>query len=179
MCIRDSYIPGELSRQPLAFRRREPIRLYASPNNPGARAAAKALQRGMGIMSDTGKTFVVVEALEDDHEQDQAGATHMLLYLNAEAFLGEAGARLADEVRGARAAGSPRVVMGHETDMEKNGVAFEDFGRFFRNLPPDLIEDGIFHDTAIALIPGAFYPCLLYTSPSPRDGLLSRMPSSA
>ena len=25
----------------------------------------------------------------------------------------------------------------------------------------------------------AFFPCLLYTSPSPRDGLLSRMPSSA
>ena len=25
----------------------------------------------------------------------------------------------------------------------------------------------------------ADYPCLLYTSPSPRDGLLSRMPSSA
>ena len=25
----------------------------------------------------------------------------------------------------------------------------------------------------------AFKPCLLYTSPSPRDGLLSRMPSSA
>ena len=24
-----------------------------------------------------------------------------------------------------------------------------------------------------------FLPCLLYTSPSPRDGLLSRMPSSA
>ena len=26
---------------------------------------------------------------------------------------------------------------------------------------------------------GQFYVCLLYTSPSPRDGLLSRMPSSA
>ena len=26
---------------------------------------------------------------------------------------------------------------------------------------------------------GYYYPCLLYTSPSPRDGLLSRMPSSA
>ena len=26
---------------------------------------------------------------------------------------------------------------------------------------------------------GASYACLLYTSPSPRDGLLSRMPSSA
>ena len=27
--------------------------------------------------------------------------------------------------------------------------------------------------------PGDPYSCLLYTSPSPRDGLLSRMPSSA
>ena len=27
--------------------------------------------------------------------------------------------------------------------------------------------------------PGRPYDCLLYTSPSPRDGLLSRMPSSA
>ena len=27
-------------------------------------------------------------------------------------------------------------------------------------------------------VPG-WWPCLLYTSPSPRDGLLSRMPSSA
>ena len=26
---------------------------------------------------------------------------------------------------------------------------------------------------------GAYFTCLLYTSPSPRDGLLSRMPSSA
>ena len=26
---------------------------------------------------------------------------------------------------------------------------------------------------------GRFWACLLYTSPSPRDGLLSRMPSSA
>ena len=29
------------------------------------------------------------------------------------------------------------------------------------------------------MIPACTYPCLLYTSPSPRDGLLSRMPSSA
>ena len=28
-------------------------------------------------------------------------------------------------------------------------------------------------------VPHALYFCLLYTSPSPRDGLLSRMPSSA
>ena len=30
-----------------------------------------------------------------------------------------------------------------------------------------------------ALKENTFIPCLLYTSPSPRDGLLSRMPSSA
>ena len=29
------------------------------------------------------------------------------------------------------------------------------------------------------LLGGVFKACLLYTSPSPRDGLLSRMPSSA
>ena len=28
-------------------------------------------------------------------------------------------------------------------------------------------------------VDGKYIPCLLYTSPSPRDGLLSRMPSSA
>ena len=35
--------------------------------------------------------------------------------------------------------------------------------------------------TAMLLLPDRLpkYPCLLYTSPSPRDGLLSRMPSSA
>ena len=32
---------------------------------------------------------------------------------------------------------------------------------------------------AVWLVNARLYPCLLYTSPSPRDGLLSRMPSSA
>ena len=36
-----------------------------------------------------------------------------------------------------------------------------------------LRDDGHHHVT------DEVYPCLLYTSPSPRDGLLSRMPSSA
>ena len=35
------------------------------------------------------------------------------------------------------------------------------------------------HIQAIPQIRDAGYSCLLYTSPSPRDGLLSRMPSSA
>ena len=35
----------------------------------------------------------------------------------------------------------------------------------------DTVDDGMADDDTVA--------CLLYTSPSPRDGLLSRMPSSA
>ena len=46
-------------------------------------------------------------------------------------------------------------------------------------------DDDYVHDVyliesdAEALASAGFGTCLLYTSPSPRDGLLSRMPSSA
>ena len=47
----------------------------------------------------------------------------------------------------------------------------------------DSVEDGTGHRKIIGLVYSEFnhmiYACLLYTSPSPRDGLLSRMPSSA
>ena len=43
------------------------------------------------------------------------------------------------------------------------------------------LRDGVLDSgpKATTLICGQFNVCLLYTSPSPRDGLLSRMPSSA
>ena len=59
--------------------------------------------------------------------------------------------------------------------------------KYFLNSDPHPIEDDemevidpvdLFHETILDeyfMITG----CLLYTSPSPRDGLLSRMPSSA
>ena len=37
----------------------------------------------------------------------------------------------------------------------------------------------VLHETGYEMLPVNPNPCLLYTSPSPRDGLLSRMPSSA
>ena len=46
-------------------------------------------------------------------------------------------------------------------------------------------EDGDWYETGLHIFFGAYpnmlqlFNCLLYTSPSPRDGLLSRMPSSA
>ena len=40
-------------------------------------------------------------------------------------------------------------------------------------------ENGAGKSTLMNILFGLYKPCLLYTSPSPRDGLLSRMPSSA
>src|SRR5680860_1675696 len=52
--------------------------------------------------------------------------------------------------------------------------------RFLRSVEPFPGADNrwLFVARKIAATPDR-YPCLLYTSPSPRDGLLSRMPSSA
>ena len=51
------------------------------------------------------------------------------------------------------------------------------------SIPADQPMEVLFYlkngtDAAIEILPWGS-PCLLYTSPSPRDGLLSRMPSSA
>ena len=43
----------------------------------------------------------------------------------------------------------------------------------------DALAQGLIHGGADVLDIGMVSTCLLYTSPSPRDGLLSRMPSSA
>ena len=51
-------------------------------------------------------------------------------------------------------------VSGHDLVYLDNGASTQ---------KPQSVIDAINH----------FYTCLLYTSPSPRDGLLSRMPSSA
>ena len=42
-----------------------------------------------------------------------------------------------------------------------------------------LFETVLAEDDGIIVGMSLYYFCLLYTSPSPRDGLLSRMPSSA
>ena len=53
------------------------------------------------------------------------------------------------------------------------GKAFEEALPFTALLVVFFGIVGVIHDQHL------FSPCLLYTSPSPRDGLLSRMPSSA
>ena len=45
-----------------------------------------------------------------------------------------------------------------------------------KHLSPEKV---LIHDVARPAVSESIITCLLYTSPSPRDGLLSRMPSSA
>ena len=62
---------------------------------------------------------------------------------------------------------------------EEQGVSFvniEQVDRKAERIKGALVGAGLF--TAIMLLTMGI-TCLLYTSPSPRDGLLSRMPSSA
>ena len=50
------------------------------------------------------------------------------------------------------------------------------------NIPENPMGKYVKHPERYKFVDGEwwyYYPCLLYTSPSPRDGLLSRMPSSA
>ena len=66
----------------------------------------------------------------------------------------------------------------HQLMMRGIGVAtvdYEAFGKDNRNREGK-ISGGI---VDLFLKPGQKWPCLLYTSPSPRDATLSRMPSSA
>ena len=79
-------------------------------------------------------------------------ATHMLLYLNDETFVGEEGELFANEVRCAHTNGFP-VVMVHENDEAAGGC---EFARFFETTPQDLISDGLYSALAYAWYPDPF-----------------------
>ena len=77
------------------------------------------------------------------------------------------------EVNKLRSEGNvPGIVYGGKSETQKISVS--------KKLLKNLIEKENFLSSILNLkIDGKDENCLLYTSPSPRDGLLSRMPSSA
>ena len=72
----------------------------------------------------------------------------------------------------ARPAITPAIVAEHGLKPDEYQRLLEILGR-----EPSLTELGIF--SVMWSEHCSYKSCLLYTSPSPRDGLLSRMPSSA
>jgi len=168
------YIPGELTGRRLAFRPSASPTLFVSNANPGAAAAAQLLQAGMPALQVTrtpppsldparlqpvrapsplsrGRRGAAAKAASP---ATGSVATHMLLFLAEQTFLGDQGAQLAEELRRARAAGFP-VVMLHENDEENGGC---EFGRFFATTPQDLIAGGLYKALALAFYPGPFMP---------------------
>lgn len=180
------FVPGELTRSKLAFP--GPVRLYTSPNNPGASAVAARLCDGMvgvkltdvpprqssrrdaadaaGELADTASELAgaaselagsVAAGIGTDRRRytftpcvqrnttpsddrpasgtmrnllsatglrsAKEAATHMLLYLNHDTFVGAEGEALAAEVRAARAADF-NIVMLHENDEVLGGCPF-------------------------------------------------------
>jgi uncharacterized membrane protein YbaN (DUF454 family) len=151
------YIPREVMSKKLAC---DNVVLYASPNNPGAVAAAAEVAAQI-------KGVTMVETLE--------GATHMLLYLSYDTWLGEKGTALAEEVGRLRAdkphqamaldlfnqiTNTPQklpIIMLHEQDPDSTSFvdgsqnAACEFGRFFSTTPQGLIDGGLYHAIATAL----------------------------
>ena len=70
---------------------------------------------------------------------DASGAMQMMLYLNYDTYLRDAGQQLAMEIRVALA-NKLNIVMIHENDPERAGC---EFARFFATTPDDLICDGL------------------------------------
>ena len=110
-------MPGELPRQKLALK--PGLLVYASPYNPGALAVANDLRSAMG------GSFAVTS----DPEVGLSGrATHFLLLLNDQTYMGDSGQKLAGElciVKGiTREAPSIKLVMVHENDAARGGCDF-------------------------------------------------------
>jgi len=79
-----------------------------------------------------------------------ATATHILLYLNDDTFVGPNGQKLAHEVRVIRKEARVPVVLVHEADPLRGGCAFD---RLFHTTPEDLITNGLYKKIAIACKP--------------------------
>ena len=76
--------------------------------------------------------------------------------------------------------GDAVVINMHFTDLDENHVL--GIGRSAIHHRPGVVDDGAVATVRLdraTLIAAIDNPCLLYTSPSPRDATLSRMPSSA
>ena len=76
-------------------------------------------------------------------------ATHVLVYLNSKTFTSEPGSKFAAELRSAKQAGTPLVLV-HENDPALGGC---EFAKVMEHTPSDLIESGLYNSIAIALHP--------------------------
>ena len=89
--------------------------------------------------------------LDSGYQVRHVKATHFLLYLNKDTFVGEEGAKLAEEVNRAMDSWLP-IVLVHEEDPDFNGCPFDEL---YHNTPEDLINQGLYKKIAISCKPGS------------------------
>jgi hypothetical protein len=77
--------------------------------------------------------------LHNTYKLPHVKATHFLLYLNQQTFVGEEGAKLAAEVRQALDSWLP-IVLVHEQDHKRRGCSLE---QLHHNTPEDLLNQGL------------------------------------
>ena len=151
------YIPGEISRQKLTFT--SPVVVFTSENNPGALATAQMLQEGhpelqlTSIPPAAARTALGLSSSISSAEQ--LDATVMLLYLNGQTYLGDAGELLGTELLAVQKAGCS-ILMMHENDPCKGGCEFRVY--FDGRTPSELLQGGIYETLAISLFSGAYQP---------------------
>ena len=117
------YIPGEISRQNLTFGK--PVVMFTSENNPGALAIAHMLSESFPELQLTSLPPAPVRealGLSEEATEEQLEATVMLLYMNDQTYLGEAGERLGIELMAVQTAGFS-ILMMHEDDARKRVAA--------------------------------------------------------
>lgn len=169
-------LPGEVCVSKLALP--QPLVLWCSAANPGAAAVAQELVQSL---APSGGEIRVVDSKPDVTALEADGqAVAMLLYLNENTWV-EQGPALERDVRAThsfshglvaslvrmgsnlthghrpqevvtgRAHDGPKpikIILVHENDAARGGC---EFGQFFGTTPPGLVEEGIYHDIAIAL----------------------------
>ena len=169
------YMPGEVTLEHLSFK--VPVRIYASPNNPGAFETASELSEVFGedqlavepLMDDTIDDILSKHAAESRNSGKQNARQSfalrsksraaraksgdrldfLILYLNQKTFLGPEGEAFAEEVR--QLCSLIPIVMLHENDPARDGC---EFSNFFQTTPADLIDDGLYNTLALAMYIG-------------------------
>ena len=159
------FLPNDILLKTFYFKAWTAV--YVSSNNPGAMEMADELHEKYGtpmltISRQMPPEFAAYDINNIQSEDDEGRSshyststspstvcstcTHMLLYLCKETFVGDAGQRLAHEIREANRL-SLHIVMVHECDPDKNGCPF---AQFFRTTPDDLISSGLYGAIAVS-----------------------------
>ena len=139
------------SERLLQFGDRMRRRMRSASNGSLSRSRLRTITRS-GSSFTNARMSVHFQSQQSDLEDfiDEDARVAMLLYLNDQTFVGAMGDALAQQVRETRAAGVG-VVLAHENDVSKGGGPF---ARLFQTTPKDLVDDGLYHDIAIALYDG-------------------------